>query len=116
LLLDLLKEELGSGGFGDVYKVEKLSTKEEMAMKVMKLGKEGKKNAKAIEAEIQVGINLGSNCKFLVHLIDFFMEGGCCCLIMEYCTGGDLERVLEEGKRIEQPVFFISDCYYYVLF
>jgi hypothetical protein len=59
LFLDLLKEELGSGGFGDVYKVEKLSTKEELVMKVMKLGKEGKKNAKAIEAEIQVGINLG---------------------------------------------------------
>jgi hypothetical protein len=37
---------------GDVYKVEKLSTKEEIAMKVMKLGKEGKKNAKAIEESI----------------------------------------------------------------
>jgi serine/threonine protein kinase len=80
----LLKEELGSGGFGDVYKVAKLSTKEEMVMKVMKLGKEGKKNAKTVEAEIQVGINLGSSCKYLVQLVDFFMEGGCCCLIMDY--------------------------------
>jgi serine/threonine protein kinase len=53
-----LKEELGSGGFGDVYKIEKLSTKEEMVMKVMKLGKESKKNVKAMEAEIQVGIKL----------------------------------------------------------
>jgi serine/threonine protein kinase len=26
---------------------------------------------------------------------------------MEYCRGGDLERVLEEGKCIEQPVFFL---------
>jgi hypothetical protein len=35
-----------------------VSTNKEMTMKVMKLGKEGKKNEKAIEAEIQVGINL----------------------------------------------------------
>jgi serine/threonine protein kinase len=105
--LDLLKEELGGGGFGDVYKVEKISTKEELVMKVIKLGKEDKKNSKGIEAEIQVGINLGSSCKYLVKLTDFFKEGGYCCLIMEYCNGGDLEKVLKEGKRIEQPVFFL---------
>jgi serine/threonine protein kinase len=101
-ILDLLKEELGSGGFGDVYKVEKILTKEELVMKVMRLGKES-------EAEIKVGISLGSSCKYLVQLVDFFMEGGCCCLIMEHCSGGNLEKVLEEGKRIEQPVFFF--CY-----
>jgi serine/threonine protein kinase len=104
LILDLLKEESGSGGFGNVYKVEKKSIKEEFVMKVMKLGEEGKKNSKAIEAEIKVKINLQSNCKYLVQLVDFFMEEGCCCLIMEYCS--DLKKVLEENKPIKQPVFF----------
>jgi serine/threonine protein kinase len=85
-----------------------------MVMKVMRLNK---KKAKAIEAEIQVGMNLGLNCKYLVHLVDFFAEKGCCCLIMEYCSGGDLEKVLEEKKRIEQQVFFcINDCYSHFLF
>jgi serine/threonine protein kinase len=104
LILDLLKEELGSGEFGNVYKVENISTKKEFVMKVMKFGEEGKKNSKAIEAEIKVKINLGSSCKYLVQLVDFFMEEGCYCLIMEYCS--DLKKELEEKKRINQPVFF----------
>jgi serine/threonine protein kinase len=100
---DLLKEELGSGGFGEVFEVEKQSNKTRMAMKVMKLGKEGteefKKNAKAMEAEIKVGIKLGSTCKFLVQLTEFFMEDGYCCLIMEYCSCGDLEQILKKKKK-----------------
>jgi serine/threonine protein kinase len=34
------------------------------------------------------------------------MERGYCCLVMEYCSGGDLEKILEKGKTIEQSVFF----------
>jgi hypothetical protein len=26
---------------------------------------------------------------------------------MEYCSGGDLEKVLEERKQIKQPVFLL---------
>jgi serine/threonine protein kinase len=34
---------------------------------------------------------------------------------MEYCSGGDLERVLEEGKRIEEPVFLLVIIIYFIL-
>jgi hypothetical protein len=39
--------ELGSGGYGEVFEVEKESNKKRMAMKVMKISKENKKNSKA---------------------------------------------------------------------
>jgi serine/threonine protein kinase len=82
-------------------------------MKVMKVGDEGtedyKKNMKAVEAELQVGIKLGSVSKFLIQLTEFFFENGCCCLIMEYCSCGDLEKMLKEKTRIPQKV---SDNYY----
>jgi NIMA (never in mitosis gene a)-related kinase len=100
-----LKEELGSGGYGEVFEVEKESNKKRMAMKVMKISKENKKSSKAMEAEIRIGINLGSTCKFLVQLTEYFISDGFCCLIMEYCDGGDLEKVLEEKKRIPQNVY-----------
>jgi serine/threonine protein kinase len=99
-----LKEKLGSGGHGDVFKVEKLSTKKEMVMKVIRLGDEGEKNSKAIRAELEVGMKLGSLSKFLVQLTEFFIENSCCCLIMEYCNNGDLEKILREKKRIPQKV------------
>jgi hypothetical protein len=34
---------------------------------------------------------------------------------MECCTGGDLKKVLEEGKRIEQPVFLLMIIIYFIL-
>jgi serine/threonine protein kinase len=59
-----------------------------------------------MEAEILVGIKLGSLSKYLVHLTEFFIEEDYCCLIMEFCTGGDLEKIFNEKNRIPQPVFF----------
>jgi serine/threonine protein kinase len=101
---------LGSGGCGEVFVVEKVSTKKKMILKAIKIGFEGteqfKNNLKAIESEIKVGISLGSSCIFLVQLLEFFMANGHCCLIMEFCTGGDLQKMFAEKKRIPQPVLF----------
>jgi hypothetical protein len=36
---------------------------------------------------------------------------------MEFCTGGDLEKIFNEKNRIPQPVFFlfgILEIFYYV--
>jgi serine/threonine protein kinase len=46
-----------------------------------------------------------------------FIENGCCCLIMEYCSGGDLEKILKEKKRIPQKVrnnYYLLFLYIYI--
>jgi serine/threonine protein kinase len=101
---------VGGGGTGEVFVVEMVSTKKKMVLKVLRLGVRGteefRKNSKAMETEILVGIKLGSLSKYLVQLTEFFIEEDYCCLIMEFCTGGDLEKILNEKKRISQPIFF----------
>jgi serine/threonine protein kinase len=112
---------LGKGGTGEVFVVEKVSTKKKMVLKVLRLGIKGtddfKKNSKVMEAEIQVGIKLGSLSKFLVQLTEFFIEEDYCCLIMEFCTGGDLEKIFNEKNRIPQQVFIIcfKDYNYFII-
>jgi serine/threonine protein kinase len=117
---DLFKEHLGKGGQGDVFKVEKQSTKEMMAIKVIWLGKEGSNeyntNMKNIESEISIGIKLGHHCKYLVKLIEFFIEGEYCCLVMELCNGGNLQEILDSKKKLTETVKFLIFFYLYHCF
>jgi serine/threonine protein kinase len=102
---------LGKGGFGDVFKVEKQSTKEILAIKMIWLGKKGsseyESNMKLIEAEISVGIKLGRSCKYLVEIFEIFFEGEHCCIVMELCDGGDLQKILDNKKKLTEPVRFL---------
>jgi serine/threonine protein kinase len=106
--IDFFEDRIGSGGFGEVFKVVKQSTKETMVIKVMRLGIVGtdtyKKNVKSVEAEIQVGIKLSPLCQFLVQISEFFIEGECCCLVMEFCSRGDLQKIFDSKNRISQNV------------
>jgi serine/threonine protein kinase len=108
MFLDLLKSHLGSGAFGDVFEAVKLLTQKTMALKVIKLGVEGtdvfKANMISMEAEVQVGLKLGASCDFLVQLSEFFMEHQYCCLVMEYCAGGDLGKILKEKCQLPESV------------
>jgi hypothetical protein len=45
-LKHLFRKKLGSGGYGEVFEVEKQSNKKRMVMKVMKISKENKKNSR----------------------------------------------------------------------
>jgi serine/threonine protein kinase len=105
----LIEDYLGEGGFGEVFKVTKQSTKETLALKSIKLGRKGtetyKKNKKAMEAEIEIGIKLGRSSPFLVELKEILIEKEYCFLIMEYCNGGDLEQLLNKINKIPQPVY-----------
>jgi serine/threonine protein kinase len=67
---------------------------------------------KNVEAEILVGIKFGRSCKFLVQIFEFFFEGEYCCLVMEYCSGGDLQKILDNKKKLTESVEFL---YYYIM-
>jgi hypothetical protein len=79
--------------------VEKVSTKKKMVLKLLRLGVRGteefRKNSKTMEAEILVGIKLGSLSKYLVQLTEFFIEEDYYCLTMEFFIGRDFEKINE---------------------
>jgi hypothetical protein len=45
----------------------------------------GKSEGKYIETELQVGLRMASDCKYLVPIEEFFKESNNYCLIMELC-------------------------------
>jgi serine/threonine protein kinase len=78
-----------------VYLVEEQETTELFVLKMIDMRMEGtieeqKQAQKEISAEISIGMSLGRECKFLVRYYIKFNYENYCCLIMEYCVGGDL--------------------------
>jgi hypothetical protein len=89
-------------------------------MKTFKLGIKGtetfKKNVRAMETEVGIGIRIGTSCEYLVGFKEFFIVGDYWCLIMEFYSCGDLEKMLKDKKTIPQQVYFsIFYLHYYIL-
>jgi serine/threonine protein kinase len=107
--LDILKSQFGQR---TVFVVEKESTKELFVMKMINVGQEGseerKKTQKEIAAEINTGLTLGQECPFLVRYLEMLYHENFCCLLMEYCELGDLQKELDSRKQYEEPVFYFS--------
>jgi NIMA (never in mitosis gene a)-related kinase len=105
--LDILKLQFGQW---TVYVVEKQLTKELFVMKMINIGPENseeRKNAqKEIGAEISIGMILGQDCPFLVQYLEIFYHKNFCCLIMEHCELGDVQKELNSGKQYEESVSF----------
>jgi hypothetical protein len=80
-------DNLGRGNFGIVYKIEGEKEEDFFAMKVMTLGKAGSvdytQNIKIMKSELQIEMDLGSQCEYLVKTESFFIEKESCFLIME---------------------------------
>jgi serine/threonine protein kinase len=92
--------------------VEKQSTQELFVMKMINIGQEDseerKKAQKEITAEINIGMTLGQDSPFLVRYLETFYHKNFCCLIIEYCELGDLQKELDSGKQYEELVFYFS--------
>jgi NIMA (never in mitosis gene a)-related kinase len=113
VFLDVLRSLLAQRNTNLIFLVEKESTKELFVMKMINIGKEGSeernKAQREILAEINIGLTLGQECPFLVRYLEIFYHENFCCLIMEYCELGDLQKELDLKKRYEEPVshFFL---------
>jgi hypothetical protein len=53
-----------------------------------------------------VGMTVGQDCPFLVEYLEMFYYKYFCCLIIEYCELGDLQKELDLGKYFEEMVLF----------
>jgi NIMA (never in mitosis gene a)-related kinase len=90
--------------------VEKETTKELFIMKMINIGQEEtemrKKTQKEIEAKINIGLTVGQESSFLVQYLEMFYYKNFCCLIIEYCELGDLQKELDAQKQYEEPVSY----------
>jgi hypothetical protein len=66
-----------------------------------------KGDGKALEAELTVGLEIASNCLFLVPVEEFFKELNHHCLIMELCKD-DLKSILKKASKLPELVFNFS--------
>jgi serine/threonine-protein kinase 24/25/MST4 len=108
-------DRLGRGSFGEVFKGQKLSTLEIVAIKIVDMeGKGSALNTILLEAEdeiedIQQEINIISQLQspFITKYFGSFIKGSKLWIIMEFCEGGsclDLVSTLRAHQASGQPI------------
>jgi serine/threonine protein kinase len=52
-----------------------------------------------LDAELRVGVRIALGSPYLLQITEYFMENGYCFLIMEYCSKGDFNQLLQKNKE-----------------
>ena len=92
----IIKERLGVGAFGLIYKVQKKSNNKILVLKqipLIDLTQKEIKNAK-LESEILSSVNS----PYIVKYYESFEENNYLNIVMEYCDGGDLSEFISKNK------------------
>jgi serine/threonine protein kinase len=76
---------------------------------MINIGKEGTESRRKAQrdaaTEINIGMTVGRECVFLVRYYEMFYHKNFCCLIIEYCELGDLQKELDSNKQYEEMVY-----------
>ena len=93
-------EELGSGTFGDVFKVTCRGTGRDYAMKKEERISEDSKPRRREEVKAL------SKCehKNIVKYYGNFLDGNVIRIIMEYCPGGDLAKQIDKQRKLRKYI------------
>ena len=94
----IIKETLGKGSYGIVYKVEKKNTNNIYVIKQISL--HGLSNKEKDEVNQEAEILRKINSDFVVKYYTSFKEKDKINIVMEYCDGGDLNDFIKEKKEI----------------
>ena len=98
----ILGKCVGSGAFGTVHLAVHRTTGEEVAVKILsktRAKQSREKTLSKLQREVEVLQQL-SPCANVVKLLNKYEDDGFAYLVMEYCSGGDLEQLVEVGARI----------------
>ncbi|SCU95064.1 LAMI_0F00804g1_1 [Lachancea mirantina] len=102
-----LKECVGRGSFGDVYRAIDKRTCEEVAIKIINL-EESKDDIEILAQEIYFLSELKS--EYVTRYLGTYVEDVCIWIVMEYCGGGscsDILRHIPDNKLAEHKVAYI---------
>jgi hypothetical protein len=94
----IARELLGKGSFGEVYLVEKVSSKRFFAMKVLDKNKIMKHNLIKYALTERNVLSI-CNHPFIVRLNYAFQTSQKLFLILDYCPGADLSEYIKREKR-----------------
>lgn len=94
-----LRERLGEGGMGVVYRAWDRTLGKEVALK--RMHEIGTLHVQRLKFEFRARSALQHN--NLVQLFELFIEGDDCFFTMELVDGTDLERWVRIGERVEPP-------------
>lgn len=98
-----IKEQIGSGGGGVVYKAYHLAMKKDVAIKLIKnVSSDNLEN----RAEIDLMKNLKS--KYLPIFYDFIESDGNVYTVMEFIDGHDIKSLSEMGRRFDESTIIRS--------
>ena len=93
----LIKERLGVGSYGTVYKVKKKNSNDIYVIKQISLLGLVKQQINEYKLEASILSSIKSN--YVVKYYDSFEENNNLNIVMEYCDGGDLYQFIEEKKK-----------------
>ncbi|EGC28322.1 hypothetical protein DICPUDRAFT_44395 [Dictyostelium purpureum] len=96
----IVEKNLGSGSYGETYKVKDIETNEYFCKKIVKVPQLGDIPKVLEEGRILSGMNHIN----VVKLYNNYFENGNFIIIMEYAENGDLWQLIEKRKR-EKKVF-----------
>ena len=93
-----IKERIGTGSFGFVYKAIKKNNNHQYVIKQIPFSPTNP-GAELEEARNEAQILSQLNCKYVVKYYDSFEEHNNLFIVMEYCENGDLSSYLSKMKK-----------------
>jgi len=90
-------KKIGAGGFGTAYLVQRKSDGQRYVGKQIYVSDINSNDFHHALLEVRMLRSLSS--RRIVKYVDFLVHGNNCNIIMEYCDGGDLQKVVDDHKR-----------------
>lgn len=101
---------LNKGSYGKIYLIQDKRTKEQFALKSIKIFGIDRYNKVSILNEIK--ILLINESEFLLKCHDLFISNRKLCIVTEFIDGGDLDNYIKKNKLMEEEIIkiFLKIC------
>lgn len=102
-------QKLGQGGFGSVFLFRHTISKELVAIKFIEFNSlNSTEDVNRVYSEM--GVLRALRHPNIVQLSDAFTTNDKVCIVMEYCSGGELAQYLEEKGKLEESEIYSIAC------